>query len=540
MRTHVDRTTRTRGRPRWLTRTVAALATLVVAATGLAAAAAPAAAATVPITVTNPTITGDLTVGSWLRFAADWEVPDSTTIAAGDTFSIALPEPLRLVSTSPFSLTNDSGEVIATCTYDVGTAPETITCSFSAVMAGSEGASGDIWFRVLATDEVEEETLTIDIGGAPIVVEIPGGIGPAPGVNAPTEFEKHSSAEGTTGKMYWTIVIPASEATGTVTVHDELQISDPYLSHEFDPTSLYVSRYPVGADGVVNGPKERVAAVEPEGSEPVIPATSYSFTPADSPTVLDFSWDEWEDGYYYRIEYQTRADGVVLAGDKFANSAVVNTVEVNEVTTVHASGGGGGNGALYARFSVSKDVTGAAESAVPADTEFTVLATAGGVSQELTVLADGTSVTSQRFPVGVPIVISEIDLPELDGVEWGDYTVTGTGVEANADGTFTVTPAGGTTVQIVLENPADVPATPTPTEPPSAPPSAPPTTSSPSASPSVSPSVTPAAPSPSASSGGRLPSTGSSSTPVALGAALLLTLGGASVLVARRRTQRES
>ncbi|WP_265521545.1 DUF5979 domain-containing protein [Oerskovia flava] len=118
-------------------------------------------------------------------------------------------------------------------------------------------------------------------------------------------------------------------------------------------------------------------------------------------------------------------DGVTWGAPVFTPSASVTigadeTVAVtltNTADTVDPTQTGG--------FTLAKDVTGEAAGAVPDDTEFTVgysYELAGEtVTGTLTVLADGAVVAGpQDLPAGTEVTFTEIDLPEVDGVLWGE------------------------------------------------------------------------------------------------------------------------
>ncbi|MDN5800413.1 MAG: DUF5979 domain-containing protein [Corynebacterium casei] len=75
---------------------------------------------------------------------------------------------------------------------------------------------------------------------------------------------------------------------------------------------------------------------------------------------------------------------------------------------------------------ITKAVEGEAAEAVPADAEFTVKATwqDGGVFEErtLTVKQGETTELGEELPVNTVITFSEMDLPEIDVVNWGEIT----------------------------------------------------------------------------------------------------------------------
>lgn len=118
-------------------------------------------------------------------------------------------------------------------------------------------------------------------------------------------------------------------------------------------------------------------------------------------------------------------------------------------------------------FSVSKSVVGNAAASVPDDTEFTVGYSYGdpAVTGTLTVLADGTVGTSDALPIGTEVTLTEVDLPEIDGVKWGSPRFTIGDGEPSEQATLTI--GDGTTVAVKLVNTAtDTTVVPEPPKPP--------------------------------------------------------------------------
>ena len=95
---------------------------------------------------------------------------------------------------------------------------------------------------------------------------------------------------------------------------------------------------------------------------------------------------------------------------------------------------------------VIKSVEGEAAEAVPEDVEFTVKATwKSGTeykSEILTITQGEATALSEKLPVETEITFTELDLPEIEGVEWGNITwgtdPTGESwLKANPDGSYT-------------------------------------------------------------------------------------------------------
>ncbi|MFF2389618.1 choice-of-anchor A family protein [Agromyces sp. NPDC058104] len=176
------------------------------------------------------------------------------------------------------------------------------------------------------------------------------------------------------------------------------------------------------ADGtVVDGPQDL-----PVG-------TIVDFEEIDLPVVPGIEWDT----------PTISPERVTIAGDE-------NTL----VTVTNRTGSG-----LLANggFSVAKAVEGDAAEAVPAGTEFTVEyryeLEGAVVTGTLAVLADGTlSHGPQDLPAGTVVAFTEVDLPELDGVEWGEPSFS----------PDTVTIAGDEDALVTVTNTAGVPTGPGP------------------------------------------------------------------------------
>lgn len=133
------------------------------------------------------------------------------------------------------------------------------------------------------------------------------------------------------------------------------------------------------------------------------------------------------------------------------------TVADDENTLVTVTNRTGSGLLANGGFSVAKAVEGDAAEEVPAGTEFTVEyryeLEGTVVTATLAVLADGTvSQGPQDLPVGTVVAFTEVDLPELDGVEWGEPSFS----------PDTVTIAGDEDALVTVTNTAGVPTGPGP------------------------------------------------------------------------------
>ncbi len=159
----------------------------------------------------------------------------------------------------------------------------------------------------------------------------------------------------------------------------------------------------------------------------------------------------------YRVLYWTKIDGKTFDGDVYKNKATVNKKTVEADFTWTAIGGGTGSGKEYTRFSIAKSVEGSGADKVPADTKYTVKYTADGEEDTLTFAAgEENRLNSKRYKIGTEFTITEVNLPEIEGIEWGDYEITGNGVSKNDDGGYTVTPKTHEPVKLNLVNKAEL------------------------------------------------------------------------------------
>ncbi|PWD50991.1 hypothetical protein C8046_10330 [Serinibacter arcticus] len=436
-------------------RVAAALTAAAAALIGSVAIAGPAAAADVSIAVSNATLrgssddVGELDPGEWLRFDADLATPPGSIVRAGDTFSVTLPAALRLVSAAPFTMTDTAGAAVATCVYQADTDPQNLVCTFTNAEPIQDWA-GKIWFTAAVENQPGEVDLTFKVNDT-VIVPFTGTIGTGPtGPSEPDDFDKGSGIHTSYEYISWGLSIPSSRTAelrglATVTISDDLVNDDPeFKPHAIDPDSFRFVRYAVDAGGgFAWGTAQEV--------DPSLFTVGFR-GPATAPTgfTISTTGSIFEAGYYYRVEYTTDPiGGVYIPGDKYKNDAEIAGNAVTSTSTVMAYGGGAGDGSRYVDFSITKQVTG---EAVPDDTTFTVEVTAPGHDPRTLTVVNGGLAQSGYYPVGTTLTVSEVDLPAVPGITWGEVTVAGDGVVDNGDGTWSLTPAGGTTAVLTLTN----------------------------------------------------------------------------------------
>lgn len=439
---------------------VAAALGIGLAVTGVltAAAAATAATETYPDAISHVELSfvegegGPTRVGQWLVVTADWAVPDSAV--GGETFGMTLPTELRRVVDAAFELKNAAGDVVGSCVISDDDLP-VLTCTLTDFVNDRDDVHGSVWFKAEAVAATTASTLAFEDGGAPILADIPGegGIVQLPD-RAVVSAAKVGWQSAQDGRWGWMISVPSGLAEdGRFTVADTLVPGGPDAESHSLVGSLDVSWRPVDEDGNLAGPAVGVPAADIVENTYAAGQKSFSLivgnVPADQKRV-------------YQIQYLTAPDGAFFRGDTYRNDALVESTKASGSFTYTGFGGGIGDGDAYTRFSIAKSVSGDAASSVPAGTVFTVEYEVAGETRTLPItVGEGNRAMSERYPIGSTFVISEIDIPAIDGVVWRTHTIAGAGVVDNGDGTYAITPGSSDPVALVLENVADRAAVPT-------------------------------------------------------------------------------
>jgi fimbrial isopeptide formation D2 family protein len=440
------RAVRSTGR-RWLLTAVAAALTAV----GITVPVLQATAATASVTVSNPVLSGTapVKVGDSLTFTASLS---GVTGAVGDTFTIALPAELTWQGAISFSLSG-----LAQCAWSGQVATCTLTQNLT-------NASGGISLALKAQAE-HSGSSTITIGSSTVTPSVPGGtISPGSGGGgtstygpAPSSPVKEGAWDSSAGVVRWIVTLPVSSTATRVTISDALVSGNEYSPHSFvfSPWDWDLLSYVPNATTATD-----VAQWHAPGSPTWV--NSSIANPNAALTVtggkqLSLSFTA-QPNVVYRFTYYTVPDTTPSGEVLLKNNVQVGGNQTDAIVKIPSASGWLVQN--YARFAIKKVVTGAKASDVPVGTTFTVHYTAGGTSKNLTVPYDFTTVVSDWAPAGTTFTIGEINLPTISGMRWGGYTITGTGVTKNADGTYSVTPAAGATLQLVLTNTADNPPTP--------------------------------------------------------------------------------
>ena len=440
------------GRARALITALTALLVLAGSLFGATAAQAAPPTVTYPDAIDNVAIvhtdrTSDTQLSQWqmAHITGTWSVPN--TAVAGETFGMTLPSIFSQYKDGNFDIKADGTEVVlAKCTVSDETAPQLI-CTLEATVEDLEEVGGSWWMQVQVDESTDAAAVNFEIGSEFVPANLPGpngGIIPE-NLTASTIPYKYSDATATEGVISWTIGIPAGYVVdGGFTVEDELIESVAPLRE----AHTYTGTYTLSSRPVVNG--------QLSGDWTTVDPSHYVIT---NPTTKTFNFVASglpAGDFAYILSYTTKVDGAVIQdGDVYANKAMVGNETAQATHTVQSAGGGSGNGVQYTRFTITKALTGD-QAALAADATFTVeysVKDSTEAAKTLTFPAN-TPTNSERVPLGSTFIIKEINLPTIPGVQWGDWTLTGTGVTALDDGTYEVTP-GEAGVALSLENVAN-------------------------------------------------------------------------------------
>ncbi|MFD5600840.1 SpaA isopeptide-forming pilin-related protein [Leucobacter sp. NPDC058333] len=421
------------------------LATFFTAGGALPAIAVPTV--TYPHAISNLSITRedrtDNPLSQWDRVvvSGEWAMPDGAV--AGDTFGMQLPPEFGRYGSGDFSLTDPgSGAELAHCQVSDGDGPE-LVCTLTAAVEGQSDVGGTFWISGMATRATDSETVVFEVGDQHVVVDLPGEGGIIPESLAEWgEPYKFSNATADPSIMRWTVGIPSTYVEdGSFQVSDQL---DPSLENHHYTGEVWLDRR-----AVVDG--DFVGDWEPADISLVTATFSADYKSAE------FSADGLPmGGYAYRLAYNTQADGIVLPGDVFGNTAGVENTIVTSQHTAELAGGGDGSGVVYTRFSLEKTIVGENANAAQ-DATFTVSYSVQGSDEpaKQMSLKVGQPVRSDRAVLGSTFIIQEIDLPEVADTVWGQWTLQGDGVVKLDDGTYEVSPGSTAGVSLVLQNEAN-------------------------------------------------------------------------------------
>ncbi|MFV0532081.1 MAG: collagen binding domain-containing protein [Cumulibacter sp.] len=398
---------------------------------GVAVTASPASAG--EVSVISPSSiqfagNSSLQVGSNARIDYSFDTSAlATQPSPGDTFTLELPPEFAAApGTTAWPLFHPDGTEIAVCDFVV--AENSIVCTFSDSILDESGAprytslTGNVWFLARAVDQTSATTVDFGTSGGTVTVDLPGPGGIAPTTYSyPQEIMKDgyfptSSADRT--EIRWSISVPGDQIDTTLAIVVEDQLGPgqtittaPELRELTDPANNGWTTISSGWD----------VTVAPD---------STGFTMNIAPDTL--GPDE-----LYRVVYTSTTDNANI-GQTYTNVAYINGEQENKSLTRGSLGGGSADGPGFGSVAVLKQpLAGEAASSVPAETEFTALAsyTLGGelTETEVTMTAGGAPGLLSALPAGTEVTLTEITFPDVDGVSWGQP------VFANPAGASTVT-----------------------------------------------------------------------------------------------------
>ncbi|MFV0535633.1 MAG: collagen binding domain-containing protein, partial [Cumulibacter sp.] len=461
------------------------------------------------------------------------------TAADGDTFTLILPEAFQAANMT-LPLIHPDSTVLGQCVVTGGNGA-TVECTLNANVANYEYVAGNVTVRAQVRTVTSEETVEFLVAGKVTLVDLPGdgGVGPEQPV-FPQESEKWGwFTDETRAEIEWTLYLQGTD-TGNA---DPLLVHDQLGANQTMKTDNWRIQRQVTPGA--NEWETIASRTAPNGAQLVVTADQTAFDLTIPRNLLDGE-------SLYRVSYRSQTT-TMNVNETYENTASFNESTISQDVTRGYTGNAAIDGPGFGSISVQKlALAGDGADAVPTDTAYTVLATyekdGQTHSDEVTLVAGGDPTTLSGLPMGTVVTLSEIELPEIDGIEWGapNFSTSASGVLI-ADGgqSAHVTVLEQTTIAIELTNTATPVATTPPTdpsEPPSAP-SGPPSTDSappstpagPPAEPTLPATEEPTTPRPVAAER-LLANTGMEIGPFAAISAGLIALG-ATALAAARRTR---
>lgn len=285
-----------------------------------------------PITSVTLTPKDNVKPGDTMRVDFTWEAPAGA--AAGDTFSLDLPEIFRAVSGSTLDLTDEAtGEVVATGVWD----GNTMVFTFTDYVDTHDEVSGKGWvatrFDLDVVGDGEQTFEDVIIGGHNV-----GDVTKLPLVGNTTRAPS-KGGQISAGSVWWFLQFPAATANdiaGPVTMTDTID-GDP--GFVFDCTHA------------------RTKLLIEHGSTPSTDSTSYA-SPLTAPHVISYSCsptsvtitlDKIPAGEFYTMQVFTTITDPGM--DSFDNVASYTTPDGSSTTLTksvpNALGGGDGTGSKY-------------------------------------------------------------------------------------------------------------------------------------------------------------------------------------------------
>ncbi|CAG7844381.1 Anti-sigma-I factor RsgI2 [Pseudoclavibacter triregionum] len=461
----------------------------------------------------NPIPDEPLTQWDWAKYSFAWDASNANP-QPGDSFNIQFPAEFKLREEITVPLRDAAGTEVGSCDVKY----TQVTCTFNDQIAGKTDIKGTGSAVMQAIESTTTSTVTFHLNGQATVVPLPGDapIGVPNATYTPWELDKwEPQLMKGQDRLYWSIAFGGewlatsmnqSPEAIDVTFVDTLGSSQTF---ELDPAKWVLYGQGTKADPAASA----VAITNGAGTD--FGATGYGSPKLQVSVTGNVATirltGKLDPNANYTITYETLPDtGVVQPGVVYRNSVEVAGQTVTKQTqyvetftiTVEMKDG-------FGNFGVTKLLDGTGASAVPAGTQFQVLAAwtlpdgktpadyAGWTPPAnpipLTVTVGQTAVNAIPLPVGTVVTLTEdpnTANPAATAVTWGQPTFSVDGGAPSSTATFTIANQKQTAVR--LTNVATPVPTPTPTPTPTDTPTPTPTdTPCPTPTPTDTPTPTP-------------------------------------------------
>ena len=405
------------------------------------------------ITITELKVTNDarggadetLTVWDNATFDAKWKAENG--VKNGEKFTVKYPAEFQVYASQDFKLVDKNGTDGGDC--KVVTDEQTIECTFNKEFEGRDNVEGTLTTKLQAkqTRESRDVELEVNHKQTSTGAKLPGkGVGIGESQNRlPKDITKFGwyTIQGNEG--YWIINMPGKDLaeSNQETIHVEDELSG--YGHQYKNCKVDFNEYAAADSGNDYSIDKQIADHDSQVKNLNCSGTKISFD-------LKRPAGGWKADSYYRASYKSQtADGnIAPAGEKTTNKANVLGKEVTSTIQRDQYSSGTIQGVKRQSFEVKKTLTDQSPtSKVPTDTKFTIQAAykANGKdeTEKIEVGLDGTPVSGKKeLPVGTEVTLSEIEMPNVNGVTWGEPKFTATD---NGDaGNVTVAPDGKSAV----------------------------------------------------------------------------------------------
>ena len=405
------------------------------------------------ITITELTVSNDaqngadetLTVWDNATFNAKWKAENG--VKNGEKFTVKYPAEFQVYASQDFKLVDKNGTDGGDC--KVVSDEQTIECTFNKEFEGRDNVEGTLTTKLQAkqTRDSRDVELEVNHKQTSTGAKLPGkGVGIGESHNRlPKDITKFGwyTIQGNEG--YWVINMPGKDLAesnkDTIHVEDELT----GYGHQYKNCKVDFNEYAAADSGNDYSIDKQIADHDSQVKNLNCSGTKISFD-------LKRPAGGWKADSYYRASYKSQtADGnIAPAGEKTTNKANVLGKEVTSTIQRDQYSSGTIQGVKRQSFEVKKTLTDQSPtSKVPTDTKFTIQAAykANGKdeTEKIEVGLDGTPVSGKKeLPVGTEVTLSEIEMPNVNGVTWGEPKFTATD---NGDaGNVTVAPDGKSAV----------------------------------------------------------------------------------------------